>query len=124
MKKHSFPFLSFAEGWFSVTPEKIAEHIAVRVSQSFNCDIIVDAFCGVGGNAIQFALTSKRGKQVLYIAHHFVSSVFFPKPLGMHFADFFFFPSASEATEAFLFHQICNMSFLFLKRSYETAFLF
>uniref|UniRef100_A0A8C3XGP2 Trimethylguanosine synthase n=1 Tax=Cyanoderma ruficeps TaxID=181631 RepID=A0A8C3XGP2_9PASS len=48
------------EGWFSVTPEKIAEHIAVRVSQSFNCDIIVDAFCGVGGNAIQFALTSKR----------------------------------------------------------------
>ncbi|XP_069710233.1 trimethylguanosine synthase isoform X2 [Phaenicophaeus curvirostris] len=49
------------EGWFSVTPEKIAEHIAVRVSQSFNCDIIVDAFCGVGGNAIQFALTSKRG---------------------------------------------------------------
>ncbi|NXU88716.1 TGS1 synthase, partial [Xiphorhynchus elegans] len=48
------------EGWFSVTPEKIAKHIAVRVSQSFNCDIIVDAFCGVGGNAIQFALTSKR----------------------------------------------------------------
>ncbi|NXQ71012.1 TGS1 synthase, partial [Quiscalus mexicanus] len=48
------------EGWFSVTPEKIAEHIAVRVSESFNCDIIVDAFCGVGGNAIQFALTSKR----------------------------------------------------------------
>ncbi|NWI80495.1 TGS1 synthase, partial [Dryoscopus gambensis] len=48
------------EGWFSVTPEKIAEHIAVRVSQSFNCDIIVDAFCGVGGNAIQFALTSKK----------------------------------------------------------------
>ncbi|OPJ83466.1 trimethylguanosine synthase [Patagioenas fasciata monilis] len=48
------------EGWFSVTPEKIAEHIAIRVSQSFNCDIIVDAFCGVGGNAIQFALTSKK----------------------------------------------------------------
>ncbi|KAM6444795.1 trimethylguanosine synthase isoform 2-T2 [Rhynochetos jubatus] len=48
------------EGWFSVTPEKIAEHIAIRVSESFNCDIIVDAFCGVGGNAIQFALTSKR----------------------------------------------------------------
>lgn len=48
------------EGWFSVTPEKIAEHIAGRVSQSFNCDIIVDAFCGVGGNTIQFALTGKR----------------------------------------------------------------
>uniref|UniRef100_A0A8C8S7X2 Trimethylguanosine synthase n=1 Tax=Pelusios castaneus TaxID=367368 RepID=A0A8C8S7X2_9SAUR len=48
------------EGWFSVTPEKIAEHIASRVRQSFNCDIVVDAFCGVGGNAIQFALASKR----------------------------------------------------------------
>ncbi|XP_038622588.1 trimethylguanosine synthase [Tachyglossus aculeatus] len=48
------------EGWFSVTPEKIAEHIAGRVKQSFNCDIIVDAFCGVGGNAIQFALAGKR----------------------------------------------------------------
>ncbi|GAB1288280.1 Trimethylguanosine synthase [Apodemus speciosus] len=48
------------EAWFSVTPEKIAEHIAGRVSQSFNCDIIVDAFCGVGGNTIQFALTGKR----------------------------------------------------------------
>lgn len=48
------------EGWFSVTPEKIAEHIAGRVSQSFNCDIVVDAFCGVGGNTIQFALTGKR----------------------------------------------------------------
>uniref|UniRef100_A0A4X1SY52 Trimethylguanosine synthase n=2 Tax=Sus scrofa TaxID=9823 RepID=A0A4X1SY52_PIG len=48
------------EGWFSVTPEKIAEHIAGRVSQSFQCDIVVDAFCGVGGNTIQFALTGKR----------------------------------------------------------------
>ncbi|NXP97124.1 TGS1 synthase, partial [Vidua macroura] len=64
------------EGWFSVTPEKIAEHIAVRVSQSFNCDIIVDAFCGVGGNAIQFALTSKRviaidiDPEKLWLARH------------------------------------------------------
>ncbi|CAM5090075.1 unnamed protein product [Eretmochelys imbricata] len=48
------------EGWFSVTPEKIAKHIASRIRQSFNCDIVVDAFCGVGGNAIQFALASKR----------------------------------------------------------------
>ncbi|XP_013413259.1 trimethylguanosine synthase [Lingula anatina] len=44
------------EGWFSVTPEKIAEHIAERC----RCDLIVDAFCGVGGNAIQFALTCER----------------------------------------------------------------
>lgn len=40
------------ESWYSVTPEKIAEHIADRS----RCDVVVDAFCGVGGNAIQFAL--------------------------------------------------------------------
>ncbi|XP_068093492.1 trimethylguanosine synthase [Hyperolius riggenbachi] len=44
------------EGWFSVTPEKIAQHIAQRVRQCINCEVVVDAFCGVGGNAIQFAL--------------------------------------------------------------------
>ncbi|XP_038157554.1 trimethylguanosine synthase isoform X2 [Cyprinodon tularosa] len=49
------------EGWFSVTPEKIAEHIAIRLEQSFpDAQLVIDAFCGVGGNAIQFALTGKR----------------------------------------------------------------
>ncbi|MED6239620.1 Trimethylguanosine synthase, partial [Ataeniobius toweri] len=48
-------------GWFSVTPEKIAEHIALKVEQSFSdSHLVIDAFCGVGGNAIQFALTGKR----------------------------------------------------------------
>lgn len=45
-----------------MTPERIAEHIAQRVHRSFaDCDIVIDAFCGVGGNAIQFALAGKRG---------------------------------------------------------------
>ncbi|KAK5859393.1 hypothetical protein PBY51_020951 [Eleginops maclovinus] len=49
------------EGWFSVTPERIAEHIALRVEHSFpDAQLIIDAFCGVGGNAIQFALAGKR----------------------------------------------------------------
>ncbi|XP_018415617.1 PREDICTED: trimethylguanosine synthase [Nanorana parkeri] len=48
------------EGWFSVTPEKIAEHIAQRVRQCINHAVVVDAFCGVGGNAIQFALAGMR----------------------------------------------------------------
>lgn len=39
------------ESWFSVTPEKIAQHIAKRCA----CGVIVDAFCGAGGNTIQFA---------------------------------------------------------------------
>ncbi|XP_042353817.1 trimethylguanosine synthase [Plectropomus leopardus] len=49
------------EGWFSVTPERIAEHIALKVEHSFpDSQLVIDAFCGVGGNAIQFALTGKR----------------------------------------------------------------
>ena len=41
------------DGWFSVTPEQIAIHIAKRCRSK----VVVDAFCGVGGNAIQFAKT-------------------------------------------------------------------
>ncbi|GAA5876428.1 hypothetical protein JCM8547_002121, partial [Rhodosporidiobolus lusitaniae] len=44
------------EGWYSVTPEAIAAQIAERC----RCGTIVDAFCGVGGNAIQFAFTCER----------------------------------------------------------------
>lgn len=39
---------------FSVTPERVAQHIARRmVAKKGN--VILDAFTGVGGNAIQFA---------------------------------------------------------------------
>ena len=44
------------ELWFSVTPESIAEHVAERC----RCNVIVDAFAGAGGNAIQFAFTCER----------------------------------------------------------------
>lgn len=42
------------EGWYSVTPEAIARHIAERVC----CDVVVDPFVGCGGNAVQFALVA------------------------------------------------------------------
>ncbi|VDP45025.1 unnamed protein product [Soboliphyme baturini] len=45
------------EGWYSVTPERISEHIAERCQ----CDVVMDAFCGVGGNAIQFAKYCSHG---------------------------------------------------------------
>ncbi|GBG80694.1 hypothetical protein CBR_g31153 [Chara braunii] len=44
------------EGWFSVTPEVVAAHHAKRCTTG----IVVDAFAGVGGNAIQFAMTCSR----------------------------------------------------------------
>ncbi|KAF9260271.1 hypothetical protein L218DRAFT_962730 [Marasmius fiardii PR-910] len=44
------------EGWYSVTPELIADQIAERC----RCDTILDAFCGAGGNAIAFAKTCQR----------------------------------------------------------------
>jgi trimethylguanosine synthase len=55
-------------GWFSVTPEQIADHTARRVLDLFQMQlpetadqqnappiVILDAFCGCGGNAIAFA---------------------------------------------------------------------
>jgi trimethylguanosine synthase len=58
-----------AEGWYSVTPEIIADHVAKRVSSlvdsspalmaptnggNGNGVVILDGFCGCGGNAIAF----------------------------------------------------------------------
>lgn len=48
------------EGWYSVTPERIAEHIADRMVKREG-SIILDAFAGIGGNSIQFALKGARG---------------------------------------------------------------
>jgi trimethylguanosine synthase len=44
-----------AEGWYSVTPEAIANHVAARMTGGSSTGIVLlDAFCGVGGNAIAF----------------------------------------------------------------------
>ena len=37
------------EAWFSTTPEVIAEYVAKRIASG----IVLDGFCGVGGNTIQ-----------------------------------------------------------------------
>jgi len=51
------------ESWYSVTPEAIATHIAQRISAMTSTGsgdggkkVVLDVFCGVGGNAIAFAL--------------------------------------------------------------------
>jgi hypothetical protein len=52
------------EGWYSVTPEAVATQIAERC----RCDVILDAFCGVGGNAIAFARTCQHGTTPFFTA--------------------------------------------------------
>ncbi|KAK4689426.1 trimethylguanosine synthase, partial [Tremellales sp. Uapishka_1] len=54
----TLPILIDHTGWFSVTPQAIAERIAERCRG----DVVLDAFCGIGGNAIELARTCERGK--------------------------------------------------------------
>lgn len=68
------------EGWFSVTPEPIARHHAVRCG----CGIIVDCFTGVGGNAIQFA---RRCVHSVMLLTHWVSWIKFDRALTLCILD-------------------------------------
>ncbi|XP_065321911.1 trimethylguanosine synthase-like isoform X2 [Gordionus sp. m RMFG-2023] len=45
-----------SESWYSCTPEIIAKHIAQRMPFT----VILDAFCGSGGNLIQFVLNGAK----------------------------------------------------------------
>ncbi|KAF3935920.1 hypothetical protein ABW20_dc0107237 [Dactylellina cionopaga] len=58
------------EGFYSVTPESVAKKIARHILPPGlpKPKIIIDAFCGVGGNAIQFAL-SPQCEKVIAIDH-------------------------------------------------------
>jgi trimethylguanosine synthase len=54
------------EGWFSVTPEQIADLVATRTvsmcqqkQQRSTSIVVLDAFCGCGGNSIAFARQSQ-----------------------------------------------------------------
>jgi len=49
-----------AESWFSVTPERLAAHIAARMCTRRGL-LVVDPFCGCGGNVIQQALADPTG---------------------------------------------------------------
>jgi trimethylguanosine synthase len=59
-KKRYFLFSKFDRGvkiddesWYSVTPEPFAKHIAQRVVDTIGKDAnVLDAFSGIGGNAI------------------------------------------------------------------------
>ncbi|KAL7270102.1 putative diacylglycerol O-acyltransferase tgs1 [Rhizina undulata] len=52
------------DAWFEVTPEKVASKIAQHIFSAPSITTVVDAFCGVGGNSIQFALSPKCSKVI------------------------------------------------------------
>ncbi|KAF3917388.1 hypothetical protein ABW21_db0204188 [Orbilia brochopaga] len=58
------------EGYYSVTPEQVAKKIADHILPPSLAKpyVVMDAFCGVGGNAIQFAL-SPQCERVIAIDH-------------------------------------------------------
>ncbi|KAG4304202.1 hypothetical protein PORY_002383 [Pneumocystis oryctolagi] len=48
------------ESWYSVTPEPLGHQIATHLSGLHKDNfVLIDGFCGAGGNAIQFALIEK-----------------------------------------------------------------
>ncbi|KAJ8103198.1 RNA cap guanine-N2 methyltransferase-domain-containing protein [Lipomyces tetrasporus] len=56
-------FSKFSEGiwmneqsWYSVTPELIAKNIAEHIYNNCRPSVVLDAFCGAGGNTIQLAM--------------------------------------------------------------------
>jgi trimethylguanosine synthase len=65
------PLLLDDTGWFSITPQPIAAHIAERCSS----DVIIDAFCGVGGNTIEFAKTCERGEFIVFVGEGFADVI-------------------------------------------------
>ena len=56
-----------AESWYSATPEPIARQIAEHFESHGITSIIVDAFCGCGFNAIQFAQICEKGAVGTYL---------------------------------------------------------
>lgn len=92
------------ESWFSVTPEKVAIYTAMRCQ----CDIIVDAFCGAGGNTIQFAKTCKRviaidiDEKKIEMAKHNASIYGVNDKIDFIVGDYFQLASSLKADVVFL----------------------
>lgn len=56
-----------AQSWYSVTPEAIAVRCAhrcamVSTESADGVPVVLDAFCGAGGNAIAFARAGMKGE--------------------------------------------------------------
>jgi len=61
----------FTESFYSVCPEVLSYHIAKRCKNN----IVLDPFCGAGGNIIQLAKTCKRGTIITMLHNIFLKNV-------------------------------------------------
>jgi len=111
------------ESWYSVTPEPMAKHIAQRVVDALSSDqgssqvseskgqswpaaklCVLDAFCGVGGNMIQFArkcgycVASDLDLQKLQYAQHNAQVYNLQEPADLHLIheDYLRLPSEAK----------------------------
>ena len=89
------------ESWYSVTPEEIAIYIAGLVKDNKE-SVITDAFCGCGGNVIQFSKTFKSvnavdiSKDKIELTQNNSSVYACPKNITYYHKDFFDFNIKSD----------------------------
>lgn len=56
-------YFYFTESFYSVCPEVLSEHIANRCADY----VVLDPFCGAGGNIIQLAMACEKGIEYCYL---------------------------------------------------------
>ena len=89
------------ESWYSVTPEEIAIYIAGLVKDNKE-SVITDAFCGCGGNVIQFSKTFKSvnavdiSKDKIELTQNNSSVYSCPNNITYYHKDFFAFNIKSD----------------------------
>ena len=89
------------ESWYSVTPEEIAIYIAGLVKDNKE-SVITDAFCGCGGNVIQFSKTFKSvnavdiSKDKIELTQNNSSVYSCPNNITYYHKDFFDFNIKSD----------------------------
>ncbi|KAL8667528.1 MAG: hypothetical protein Q9202_000744 [Teloschistes flavicans] len=68
IRKYDDGILMTDDAWFGVTPEPVANKVALHLAENVPASkgILIDCFAGVGGNSIAFAL-SGRWKKVYAI---------------------------------------------------------
>ncbi|KAK9471356.1 RNA cap guanine-N2 methyltransferase-domain-containing protein [Dipodascopsis tothii] len=96
------------ESWFSATPEPIARSIAEHFANACNPRVVVDAFCGAGGNTIQFAQYCDRviaidvNPTTLACAQHNAEIYGVSDKIEFILGDFFDYVSHIQADAVFL----------------------